>query len=57
MGGEIICGKSTAVDYLATSAKFFPINDSTYSDTAIRFNISSLKFGFKGNYFYIKKTY
>jgi hypothetical protein len=48
-GGEIICGISTAVDYLATFAKFFPINDSTCSDTAICFNISSLKFGSKDN--------
>jgi hypothetical protein len=39
MGGEIICGISTTVDYLATSAKSFPINDSTCSDIAIRFNI------------------
>lgn len=49
MGGEVICGISTAVDYLATSAKSFPIKDSTCSDTAIRFNNSSLKFGSKDN--------
>jgi len=49
MGGEIICGISNAVHYLATSAKSFPINDSTCSDIATRFNISSLKFGSKYN--------
>ena len=48
-GGEIICRISTAVDYLASSAKFFPINDSTCSESAIGFNISSLKFGSKDN--------
>jgi hypothetical protein len=49
MGGEIIYGIFIAVDYLVTSAKSFPINDSTCSDTAVRFNISSLKFCSKDN--------
>lgn len=46
---NVFAGNSPFLDYLVTSAKFFPINDSTCSDTAIRFHISSAKFGFKGN--------
>jgi len=30
MSGEIICEVSISVDYLATSAKSFLMNDSTY---------------------------
>jgi hypothetical protein len=49
MGGKIICGISTAVHCLTTPAKSLPINDSTCSDIAIRFNVSSLKFRSKDN--------